>query len=168
MKFSAVLMATVILATTSAFAKDPKPGTQLDVDCQKMAQNAKGFAQLKQTGLVQTQQQLSAFVVEPTVQSYPIKSIINFVFTLQDKTPEEVYQSLYDRCTLMGYKELFTYFTEREEVAKLKAQLIVATDRINQLETDNRKLVAQINENLDKHTAHSHPNPLLNGPGFKK
>ncbi len=116
MKMIALLM---MLVASASFAKE----APVDVDCNKMATNAKSFAQLKQTGIATTPAQFAAFIVSPTVQSYPIRSILNYVFDSSDKTPEQIYSTLYGRCVQMGYKDLLGYFTEREEFLDLKTQV---------------------------------------------
>lgn len=134
-KLAVGLMLTLLSA--SAFAAKKAP---VDADCHKMASNARGFAELKATGLATTEEQLSAFVVSPTVQSYPIKSIVRYVMAIDGKTPEQVYQDLYGRCTLMGYQELYSYFQDREEADILREKLAAANATISALEEDKLKL----------------------------
>lgn len=132
------------LFTVNAFAHKEK----IDPDCDKMATNAKGFAQLKLTGLATTPEQLGAFVVSPTVQSYPIKSIVNYVFSQEGKTPQQIYDSLYGRCVLMGYSELFQYFTDKEDFESTKTALLKANNEISKLKNENQSL---LKENADMH-----------------
>lgn len=133
----------LVLLSASAFAgkKDP-----IDADCHKMASNARGFAELKATGLATNEQQLASFVVSPTVQSYPIRSIVRYVMAIEGKNPEQVYQDLYGRCTLMGYNELYSYFQDREAADVLREQLDAAKATIEQLENDKIKLSKEILE----------------------
>ena len=114
------IAALLLFVSGIVFAKDVKP---VDTECNKMATNAKGFAELKQGGIATTPDQLIKFVVAPTVASYPIRSVLEYVLNAPDPAPQVVYDSLYTRCTLMGYKELLTYFQEREEVDGLKIQI---------------------------------------------
>lgn len=141
-----LLSLVMVVLAMPAFAARKEP---LDPDCHKMASNAKGFAELRATGLATTPEQLAAFIVQPTVQSYPIKSIVDYVFSSEGKSPDEIYQSLYGRCKLMGYTNLYTYFQDREAAEILKAQLIHITERVSALEADNAKLV-QENTELQK------------------
>lgn len=131
-----LIISAMILVSGVALAGN-KP---LDVDCNKMATNAKGFAELKQGGIATTPDQLSKFVVTPTVASYPIRSVLQYVLDASDSSPDQVYTSLYNKCTMMGYKELFTYFTEREQVDGLKLQI----DEQNQTITQLRQQVSSL------------------------
>lgn len=123
--------------SVSAFAKDQP----VDIDCQKMANNAKAFAQLKATGIAKTPEQFASFVVSPVVQTYPIQAILQYVFAQKDQTPEQVYAALYGRCTVMGYQDLFSYFTDREATAKVQNQLDIANATVAALQVENQKLV---------------------------
>lgn len=126
----------LLIAVNAAHAKD----APVDIDCQKMASNAKSFATLRATGLATTPEQFASFVVTPVVQSYPIKAILQYVFDSTDKNPDQVYQALYGRCTIMGYKDLYSYFQDREATAKVQAQLEAAQAQLSSLQIDNRKL----------------------------
>lgn len=135
------MIALLVLTSSAAFAKDVKP---IDVDCNKMATNARGFAELKQGGIATTPDQLTKFVVAPSVASYPIKSVLEYVLNAPDPAPELVYNSLYNKCTMMGYKELFTYFTEREEVAGYKIQISDQLATIASLQKEVNNLTQQV------------------------
>jgi hypothetical protein len=137
------VIALMVLVSGTAFAADKKP---IDLDCQKMATNARGFAELKQGGIATTPDQLAKFVVTPTVATYPIRSVLQFVLNAPDPSPEQVYTSLYNKCTLMGYKELFAYFTEREEADGLRIQVAEQNQMINQLRTQVAGLTQQVTD----------------------
>lgn len=139
------LLLALLFFTCSVFAKE-----QVDIDCQKMALNAKSFSQLKITGVAKTKEQFEAFIVSPTVQTYPIRSILNFVFVSPEKTPEEIYSALYGKCTMMGYNNLFEYFTEREQFDALKGQLNDANNRVVQSEVIKGQLLIQIQQLKDQ------------------
>lgn len=132
-----LIITVMVLVSGVALAGNKPP---LDADCNRMATNAKGFAELKQGGIATTPDQLSKFVVAPTVASYPIRSVLQYVLAAPDSSPDQVYASLYNKCTLMGYKELFTYFTEREEVDGLRLQI----DQQNQTITTLRQQVTTL------------------------
>lgn len=132
-----LLIVAALVMSTGTFAAGKEV---VNPDCQKMAQNAKGFATLRQTGLATTPEQFASFVVTPVVQSYPIKAILQYVFDQKDQTPDQVYASLYGRCTLMGYSELYSYFQDRESTEKVQAELNIVKAQLEEALVENRKL----------------------------
>jgi len=139
MKTLAIMM---LLISSAAVAKDPA----IDVDCNKMATNAKSFAQLKATGVANTPEQFSSFIVSPTVQTYPIRSILSYVFESSDKSPEQIYAALYGRCVQMGYKDLLQYFTEREAYLDMKVTNDELVKKLATSEHDRGVLLQQISQ----------------------
>lgn len=135
-----IVIAALVMSTSAFAAKEP-----INVDCQKMAQNAKGFATLKATGLASTPEQFASFVVTPVVQSYPIKALLEWTFEQKDQTPDQVFASLYGRCMLMGYNELFTYFQEREATEKVQAELNIVKAQLEEARIENHKLADGFN-----------------------
>lgn len=133
-----IVMALVIMSTP-LMAHDHQP---INVDCQKMAENARGFAELKQGGIATTPTQLEKFVVNPTVESYPVQSLLDYVMNAPNQDPTVIYNNLYNKCTIMGYKELFTYFSEREDVSRLDVALAQRDTLIGQL----RDQIAQLQQ----------------------
>lgn len=132
-----------VLIGNVVFAADKKP---IDADCAKMATNARGFAELKQGGIATSPADLMKFVVTPNVASYPIRSVLQFVMNAPDPSPEQVYNSLYLKCTMMGYKDLFAYFQEREESDGLKIQIAEQNMTIAQLRAQVAGLTAQVTD----------------------
>ena len=138
-----IIIALMVLVSGVAFASDKKP---IDPDCQKMATNARGFAELKQGGIATSPADLMKFVVTPAVASYPIRSVLEYVLNAPDPAPEQVYNSLYNKCTMMGYKELFTYFQEREQVDGFKLQIAEQNATIVQLRAQVSGLTQQVTD----------------------
>lgn len=139
----AIVCTMLMLMSGIAFAKDAK---LIDADCNKMATNAKGFAELKQGGIASTAEELTKFVVTPSVASYPIRSVLEYVLNASDPAPDQIYASLYTKCTMMGYKELFTYFQEREQVAGYKVQIAEQNMTIAQLRAQVSGLTQQVSD----------------------
>jgi hypothetical protein len=129
-----MLFLTMMAMSATAFAWNHKQAP-VDPDCAKMADVARGFAQLKAGGVATTPDALAAFIVQPKVQSYPIRSVVQYVFEQDGKTPAQIYQDLYGRCVLMGYKDLYGYFQDREAVDILKAQLAASQKQVQDLQT---------------------------------
>jgi len=138
-----LIMTGLMLLASAAYSKEQLP---LDVDCNKMATNAKSFAQLKSTGVATTIDQFSSFVVSPTVQTYPIRSILNYVFESSDKSPDQIYTALYGRCVQMGYKDLLEYFTEREAYTDIQAKLAEAQAKLAASEKDRGALLVTVTQ----------------------
>lgn len=134
-----LLLVAMVLFSGVTFAHQEQP---INPDCQKMAENARGFAELKQGGIATTETQLQQFVITPTVETYPVKSLLEYVMDLSDQNPDHVYTNLYQKCTLMGYKDLLAYFDEREDVERLNVALAQRDATINQL----RDAVAQLQQ----------------------
>jgi|SRR5271167_860990 len=138
----ALIITALLISASIVHAKD----IPVDADCSKMATNAKSFAQLKQTGVATTPAQFASFIVSPTVQTYPIRSILNYVFESTDKTPEQIYTALYGRCVQMGYKDLLQYFTEREAYLDLKAANAELITKLATSEHDRGLLLQQVSQ----------------------
>jgi len=136
------LMFVMLFISTYVHAKD----APIDADCAKMAANAKSFATLKATGVATTPAQFTSFIVSPTVQTYPIRSILNYVFESDDKNPDQIYSALYGRCMQMGYKDLLEYFTEREAYTDLKAKNDELTVKLTNAEHDKGVLLQQVSQ----------------------
>src|SRR5271167_2557189 len=136
------IMVSALMVATYVHAKD----APVDPDCNKMATNAKSFATLKVTGIATTPAQFASFIVSPTVQSYPIRSILTYVFESTDKTPEQIYVALYGRCVQMGYKDLLQYFTEREAYLDLKAANAELITKLATSEHDRGLLLQQVSQ----------------------
>jgi hypothetical protein len=165
-----LIVISMMLIASVAYSKDaPAP---VDADCNKMAMNAKSFAQLKLTGVATTPEQFASFIVSPTVQTYPIRSILGYVFESNDKSPDQIYAALYGRCTQMGYKDLLEYFTEREAYIDLKAKNVELLAKLVSSEHDKVILASQINQlkELMLTTAvkrHTNPNYVVDTTALK-
>src|SRR5271154_186928 len=140
-----LVITTMLMMASLASAKD----APVDPDCNKMATNAKSFATLKVTGIATTPAQFASFIVSPTVQSYPIRSILTYVFESSDKNPDQIYTALYGRCVQMGYKDLLQYFTEREAFIDLKAKNEELTTKLASAEHDKAILASQVSQLKD-------------------
>lgn len=90
-------------------------------NCQKVATFAKGVASMK-INIGINKSEFASYVSEPTIATFPIKAVEEYVYSHDWSDPEAVATGLMDRCLVVGYTSMLNYFNNEEERFQLKLE----------------------------------------------
>lgn len=125
--------------SSGVIARTPIPAP--DPGCVKVANFGKSIETIKEVGI--NEKEFQSYISAPTVQTFPINAIKDYVFQQNATNPQQVYDLMMEKCTFLGYDKVLEFFLREEDYLKLQKQNLDLQVKIDDLQKQN---VAQSNK----------------------